>query len=79
MGSHAAAPFLGGFELVPHDGWRDDGRPQYLMLMTREAWYTPRLRHIVDTQRPLHTVRRQGSTLLAIYRVEPIDATPPRR
>ena len=78
MGPHAALPFLGGFQLVPHDGWPYDGRPQYLMLMTREAWYTPRLRHVVDTHRPLHVVRRQGSTLLAIYRVEPIDA-PPRR
>jgi hypothetical protein len=80
MGSHAAAPFLAGrFELVPHDGWRDRSRPQLLMLMTREAWYSPRLRRIVDTQRPLHTVRRQGSTLLAIYRVQPRGEPPSPR
>ncbi|HXT21888.1 MAG TPA: hypothetical protein VN923_14140, partial [Thermoanaerobaculia bacterium] len=75
IGAHAAAPSLvGRFELVPHDGWRDGSRPQYLMVITREAWYSPRLRQIVATQRPLFTVRRQGSTLLAIYRVAPLDA-----
>ncbi len=48
LGPHAAAPFLAGrFTLVPHDGWRDASRPHYLMLMTREAWYTPRLRRLV--------------------------------
>jgi hypothetical protein len=73
LGPHAAAPFLAGrFTLVPHDGWRDASRPQYLMLMTREAWYTPRLRRLAATERPLFTVRRQDSTLLAIYRVAPL-------
>ena len=39
------------------------------MLMTRRAWYTPRVREVVATREPVFTVRRQGSTLLAIYRV----------
>ena len=73
LGPHAAAPLLAGrFTLVPHDGWRDASRPHYLMLMTREAWYTPRLRRLVAEEQPLFTVRRQGSTLLAIYRVPPL-------
>jgi hypothetical protein len=71
MGPHAAAPFLDGFRLVPHDSWPDRSRPHYLLLMTREAWYTPRLSAIAATQTPLHSVRRQGSTLLSIYRVSP--------
>lgn len=71
MGPHAAQPFLDGFRLVPHDAWCDGSRPQYLMLMTREAWYSPRLSAIATTQAPLHSVRRQGSTLLSIYRVSP--------
>jgi hypothetical protein len=61
---------------VPHDGWRDATRPQYLMLMLREAWFTPRLARIAASERPLFTVRRQGSTLLAIYRVAPLPARP---
>ena len=80
MGPHAAAPFLAGrFTLVPHDGWRDASRPQYLLLMMREAWFTPRLRNVVDTQQPLFTVRRQGSTLLAIYPVAALGAAPAGR
>ena len=66
LGPHAAAPFLAGrFTMVPHDGWYDASRPQYLMLMMREAWFTPRLRRIAASERPIFTVRRQGSTLLA--------------
>jgi len=77
MGPHAAAPFLAGrFELVPHDGWYDATRPQYLMLMMREAWFTPRAARIAATERPLFTVRRQGSTLLAIYRLAPLAPQP---
>jgi hypothetical protein len=68
--SHVAAPCLAGrFELVPHDAHADTSRPRYLMLMAREAWYTPRLREVVATRRPVFTIRRQGSTLLAIYRL----------
>ena len=70
IGAHAAAPFLAGrLELVPQDAHPDDGRAQHLMLMTRRAWYTPRVREVVATREPVFTVRRQGSTLLAIYRV----------
>jgi len=77
MGPHAAAPFLAGrFQLVPHDGWRDASQPQYLMLMMREAWFTPRAARIAASERPLFTVRRQGSTLLAIYRVAPLAPRP---
>lgn len=70
IASHVAAPCLAGrFELVPHDGLRDASRPRYLMLMAREAWYTPRLREVVATREPVFAVRRQGSTLLAVYRL----------
>ena len=69
IGAHAAAPFLAGLELVPQDAHPDDGRAQHLMLMTRRAWYTPRVRELVATREPVFRVRRQGSTLLAIYRV----------
>lgn len=80
LGPHAAAPFLAGrFTLVPHDGWRDASRPQYLMLMMREAWFTPRLKRIAASQPPIFTVRRQGSTLLAIYRVAPLAPAPVAR
>jgi 4-amino-4-deoxy-L-arabinose transferase-like glycosyltransferase len=73
MGPQAAAPWLGDdLELVPHDGNHDASRPQFLMVMTREAWYTPRVARVVAGERPVFTVRRQGSTLLAIYRVAPI-------
>lgn len=73
LGPHAAAPFLARrFTMVPHDGWRDATHPQFLMLMMREAWFTPRLTQIAATERPIFTVRRQGSTLLAIYRVAPL-------
>lgn len=80
LGPHAAAPFLAGrFTMVPHDGWRDAAHPQYLMLMMREAWFTPRLARIAASERPIFTVRRQGSTLLAIYRVAPLaPLSPPR-
>ncbi len=77
MAPQAAAPFLAGrFELAAADGSRrGEGdaarRPQYLMVMTREAWYTPRLRRLVGSERPVFSVRRQGSTLLAIYRLAP--------
>ncbi|HEV8238624.1 MAG TPA: universal stress protein [Thermoanaerobaculia bacterium] len=77
LGSHAAAPFLADrFTLVPHDGSYDTTHPQYLMLMMREAWFTPRLARIAATQRPVFTVRRQDSTLLAIYRVAPLAPAP---
>jgi hypothetical protein len=80
LGPHAAAPFLAGrFTMVPHDGWLDASRPQYLMLMMREAWFTPRLQRIAATGRPIFTVRRQGSTLLAIYRVPALAPAPPPR
>jgi hypothetical protein len=70
---HTAAPFLAGRRtLVPHDGDFDASRPQFLMLMAREAWYTPRVRRLVASEQPLYTIRRQGSTLLAIYRVAPV-------
>jgi hypothetical protein len=70
IGPHAAAPYLANrLELVPHDAHRETEHPQYLMLMTREAWFTPRLRRVVAERTPVFTVRRQGSTLLAIYRL----------
>lgn len=71
IGAHAAAPFLDAarLELVPQDAHPDDGRAQHLMLMTRRAWYTPRVREVVATREPVFTVRRQGSTLLAVYRL----------
>ncbi|HEV8631870.1 MAG TPA: glycosyltransferase family 39 protein, partial [Thermoanaerobaculia bacterium] len=76
IGPQAAAPFLAGRrELRPHDGDFDRRRPQYLMLMAREAWYTPRARRIVEGERPLFSIRRQGSTLLAIYRVPPLPTS----
>jgi hypothetical protein len=71
MGAHAAAPYLTGrLTLVPHDSHPQDGRAKYLMLMSREAWYTPRVEAVVAAQEPVFAVRRQGSTLLAIYRVD---------
>jgi hypothetical protein len=70
MATHAAAPYLAGrLAVVPRDHHPDDGRPQYLMVMTREAWYTPRMAAVVASGDPVFTVRRQGSTLLALYRV----------
>jgi hypothetical protein len=70
MATHAATPYLAGrLAVVPRDRHPDDGRPQYLMVMTREAWYTPQVAAVVASRHPVFTVRRQGSTLLAVYRV----------
>jgi hypothetical protein len=68
VASHVAAPYLAGrLELSPHAARRNDGRPLYLMLMMREAWHTPGLRRSIAGRTPVFTVRRQGSTLLAVY------------
>ncbi len=43
--------------------------PRYLMLMTRKAFYTPRVREVRATQEPVFTVERLGATLLEVYRL----------
>jgi hypothetical protein len=68
LGPHAMEPWLAGKRtVVPYDAWPDRAHPQVLVAMAREAWYTPRMRAVVAQQRPLFRIRRQGSTLLAVY------------
>ncbi|HSL84377.1 MAG TPA: hypothetical protein VLF66_16510, partial [Thermoanaerobaculia bacterium] len=74
-----AAPYLDpglvleGPEWLEGPGPGDDGArvrkagPRYLMVMTRKALYTPRVREVRASQRPVFTVERLGATLLEIY------------
>ena len=65
------APYLDErFLLVPEDRVRRYDGPVYLMLITRPPFYSPRVRRLRARLEPVFTVRRQGSTLLEIYRLE---------
>jgi dolichyl-phosphate-mannose-protein mannosyltransferase len=44
--------------------------PQYLMLITRKALYTPRIVDVRARLQPIFTIQRQKATLLEIYRLQ---------
>jgi hypothetical protein len=58
------------FTLINTD--RADGYagPQYLMLITRKALYTPTIVDVRTRLRPVFTIQRQKATLLEIYRLQ---------
>jgi hypothetical protein len=47
--------------------FEDTSVPQYLMIMARKAWYDEFVRGVRQRYAPVHTIERQGSTLLEIY------------
>lgn len=52
------------------------GRPsqtvRYVVLMTRPAWWRAKEHRLRGNHRPVHRIQRSGSTLLEIYRLEPV-------
>ena len=70
IASWCARPWLDDrFSLVEADSYPATGRPRYLMIMTREGFYTPAIRRIRRTLSPVFTIRRGRATLLEIYRL----------
>ncbi len=70
IASWCARPWLDDrFSLVEADSYPATGRPRYLMLMTREGFYTPEIRRIRRTLSPVFTIHRGRATLLEIYRL----------
>jgi hypothetical protein len=47
--------------------FENQGRPAYLMLMTRKALYRPEIERVVRRYEPIFAVRRQKGTLLNVY------------
>jgi hypothetical protein len=70
LASHCLEPYLRS-DLVVRGQMRRrlaaQARP-YLVFMTREAWYTPGMRQIVDSERPLYAVTTPFGTLAVVYR-----------
>ena len=71
LGYHVARLYLDdAFRVVDGDRRDEDDRPQHLMFLTRPTFYTPRIRELERERSPVFTIRRQGATLLRIYRLD---------
>lgn len=52
----------------PEKFFQNPGHPQYLILMTRKAWFDANIMRIDQEYQPVFTIKRQKGTLLKIYK-----------